>query len=181
MIIPGGYYGKWSNSDSEKELLDWVAKGGKIIALSQALDLFADTDLFELKKKEDPLQDTTAIPYSELERNEISEITTGSVFEATLDKTHPLSFGVERYYTLKLDATAYDLLENEGNAFTLNSEASAVAGFIGHLAKDNQKKSLLFGQERFGRGNLIYLVDNLLFRGFWYSGKQVFSNALFFR
>lgn len=180
LIIPGGYYGKWSNSDSEKELLDWVAKGGKIIALSQALDLFADTDLFELKKKEDPSQDTTAIPYSELERNEISEITTGSVFEATLDKTHPLSFGVKRYYTLKLDATAYDLLENEGNAFTLSSEASAVAGFIGHLAKDNQKKSLLFGQERFGRGNLIYLVDNLLFRGFWYSGKQVFSNALFF-
>jgi hypothetical protein len=100
--------------------------------------------------------------------------------EATLDKAHPLSFGVKRYYTLKLDATAYDLLENEGNAFTLSSEASAVAGFIGHLAKDNQKKSLLFGQERFGRGNLIYLVDNLLFRGFWYSGKQVFSNALFF-
>lgn len=180
LIIPGGYYSKWSNSDSEKELLDWVAKGGKIIALSQALDLFSDTDLFELKKKEDPTQDTTAIPYSELERNEISEITTGSVFEATLDKTHPLSFGVKRYYTLKLDATAYDLLENEGNAFTLSSEASAVAGFIGHLAKDNQKKSLLFGQERFGRGNLIYLVDNLLFRGFWYSGKQVFSNALFF-
>jgi len=180
LIIPGGYYSKWSNSDSEKELLDWVAKGGKIVALSQALDLFADTDLFELKKKEDPSQDTTAIPYSELERNEISEITTGSIFEATLDKTHPLSFGVKRYYTLKLDATAYDLLENEGNAFTLSSEASAVAGFIGHLAKDNQKKSLLFGQERFGRGNLIYLVDNLLFRGFWYSGKQVFSNALFF-
>ena len=25
-----------------------------------------------------------------------------------------------------------------------------------------------------------YLVDNLLFRGFWYSGKQVFSNAVFF-
>jgi len=115
-----------------------------------------------------------------LERHAISEITTGSIFEADLDKTHPLSFGIERYYTLKLDADAYDLLENEGNALILNSEVKPIAGFIGQQVKELQKKSLLFGEESLGRGSVVYLVDNVLFRGFWYSGKQLFSNAVFF-
>lgn len=180
LIIPGGRYQKWSNSNSQEKITEWILKGGKIIALSSALNLFANTDSFALKKKENPTQDTTSIPFSELERNKISEITTGSIFNASIDRSHSLAFGVNRYYTLKLDADAYELLEDQGNAFSLNNEAESVAGFIGHLAQTNQKKSLLFGEERFGRGSLVYLVDNVLFRGFWYSGKQVFSNALFF-
>ena len=65
-------------------------------------------------------------------------------------------------------------------AFLLDEKASPISGFIGHLAKENQKKSLLFGYENFGYGKVIYFVDNPLFRGFWYNGKQIFSNALFF-
>ena len=64
--------------------------------------------------------------------------------------------------------------------FLLDEKASPISGFIGHLAKENQKKSLLFGYENFGYGKVIYFVDNPLFRGFWYNGKQIFSNALFF-
>ncbi len=180
LIIPGGFYEKWSNSRTEKKIYEWLNKGGKILALSSALNLFANTDAFNLKKKENPIQNNSMVPYSKIERNQISNITTGSIYEATIDKTHPLSFGISRYYTLKLDVDAYSLLEDEGNAFTLNSRANPVAGFIGHLARENQKTSLLFGQELHGEGKLIYLVDNMLFRGFWHNGKQVFSNAVFF-
>ena len=155
-------------------------KGGKILALSSSLNIFANTDAFNLKKKENKSQNNSMVPYSKIERNEISRMTTGSIYEATIDKTHPLSFGISRYYTLKLDADSYSLLKDEGNAFTLSSMANPIAGFIGHLARENQKTSLLFGQEHHGEGKLIYFVDNLLFRGFWYSGKQVFSNAVFF-
>lgn len=180
LIIPGGFYKKWSNSRTEKKVYEWLNKGGKILALSSALKIFANTDDFNLKKKENTSQNNSMVPYSKIERNEISSMTTGSIYEANIDKTHPLGFGISRYYTLKLDADSYSLLKDEGNAFTLSSMANPIAGFIGHLARENQKKSLLFGQEHHGEGKLIYFVDNLLFRGFWYSGKQVFSNAVFF-
>ena len=180
LIIPGGFYKKWSNSTTEKKVYEWLNKGGKILALSSALNIFANTDDFNLKKKENTSQNNSMIPYSKIERNEISSMTTGSIYEANIDKTHPLGFGISRYYTLKLDADSYSLLKDEGNAFTLGSMANPIAGFIGHLARENQKTSLLFGQEHHGEGKLIYFVDNLLFRGFWYSGKQVFSNAVFF-
>jgi hypothetical protein len=107
-------------------------------------------------------------------------MTTGSVFEASLDQSHPLSFGLNRYYTLKLNEDAYEFLENGSNALTLGNNARAVAGFIGFKAIENQNKSLLVGEERKGRGKLIYFVDNVIFRGFWYSGKMAFTNALFF-
>ena len=114
-----------------------------------------------------------------MEKKQISEITTGSIFEAKLDKTDPLSFGINTYYTLKLDSDSYDLLENGGNTFVLDEKASPISGFIGHLAKENQKKSLLFGYENFGYGKVIYFVDNPLFRGFWYNGKQFFQMHYF--
>ena len=180
LILPGGSYDNWSNNPLENAIEEWISNGGRVVAISEALDLFADTENFSLKKKEAPENDTTSVPYAELERNKISEITTGSIYKATMDRSHPLSFGVDRYYTLKLNADAYELLEDSGNAFTLNENAKPFAGFIGHLAKDNQKNSLLFGQEDYGNGSIIYFVDNVLFRGFWYNGKQVFSNAIFF-
>tara|TARA_A100001011_G_scaffold396003_1_gene492667 strand:- start:43547 stop:45994 length:2448 start_codon:yes stop_codon:yes gene_type:complete len=181
LIIPGGNYDSWSSIRVEKKIYEWVKNGGKIVALSEALNLFSNSDNVNLKKKKEPIKDNTGIPYSKVNRNEISTITTGSIFEASIDKTNPLGFGISRYYTLKLDAEAYYFLENEGNAFTLKSDAKPIAGFVGYLAKENQKSSLLFGQEQYGEGEIVYLVDNLLFRGFWYSGKQVFSNAIFFR
>ena len=52
-----------------------------------------------------------------------------------------------------------------------------------NISSHRSKKGIgvwTFGKEKFGNGSLVYLVDNMLFRGFWYSGKQVFSNAVFF-
>jgi hypothetical protein len=181
LILPTGSYSKWNeNSSSDQGLNQWIKEGGKIIAVGEALNRFANTEAFKLKKKENGELDTTELPYGDLSRNEISLITTGSVFEANLDVTHPLSFGLNRYYTLKLNEDAYEFLEDGTNAITLGSNAKTIAGFIGFKAIENQSKSLLFGEETLGRGRVIYLVDNVLFRGFWYSGKIAFTNAVFF-
>ena len=181
LILPNGYYTKWNeNNFTDKLLLDWVEDGGKIIALSGALNRFADTTTFKLKKKKEEELDTTEIPFGDQSRNEISLITTGSIFKAQLDTSHPLSFGLEQYYTLKLNENAYEFLDNGNNALTLGSNVKAVAGFIGFRAIGNQSKSLLFGEESIGKGSVVYFVDNVLFRGFWYSGKMALTNALFF-
>lgn len=181
LILPSGYYDQWnSENPSDRALLDWINKGGKLIVLGNALARFADHPTFSLRKKEAKEFDTTLINYGDLDRKEISYRTTGSIFETKLDPSHPLSFGFERYYTLKLNEDAYDLLTNQYNPFTLGSNAQPLGGFIGHKAITNQSNSLVFGVESKRRGKLVYFVDNVLFRGFWYSGKLVFSNALFF-
>jgi hypothetical protein len=55
-----------------------------------------------------------------------------------------------------------------------------MSGFAGQLAKQNLEGSLSFGVQSVGSGEVIYMVDNPLFRGFWEDGKLLFANALFF-
>jgi hypothetical protein len=55
-----------------------------------------------------------------------------------------------------------------------------VAGFAGDAAKSKLGKSLVFGEERMGRGSIIYMADDPLFRAFWQNGKLFFANAIFF-
>jgi hypothetical protein len=54
-----------------------------------------------------------------------------------------------------------------------------VAGFTGSKAKEKLKDGLVFGVQDFGRGNIVYMADNPLFRSFWESGKMLLSNAVF--
>jgi hypothetical protein len=39
--------------------------------------------------------------------------------------------------------------------------------------------SLVAGAERMGRGEVVYLLDDPLFRGFWHAGQLLFGNAVF--
>jgi hypothetical protein len=38
---------------------------------------------------------------------------------------------------------------------------------------------LIFGVEDMGRGEVIYMADDPLFRSFWENGKLLFCNAVF--
>ncbi len=57
--------------------------------------------------------------------------------------------------------------------------STPISGFAGSNTKEKMKNSLVFGVENQGRGTVIYMVDNPLFRGFWENGKLFFVNALF--
>jgi hypothetical protein len=54
-----------------------------------------------------------------------------------------------------------------------------VTGFVGAKAKDKMKNTMIFGVHEMGRGKIIYMADDPIFRGFWYAGKLIFSNAVF--
>ena len=54
-----------------------------------------------------------------------------------------------------------------------------MSGFVGYKAQENFRESMVFGVEDIGRGSIIYMADNPLFRGFWYNGKLLFANAIF--
>jgi len=51
-------------------------------------------------------------------------------------------------------------------------------GFGGAKAIEKSKNSLVFGQEEKGRGSIIYMIDNPLYRGFWDAGEFIMSNAV---
>jgi hypothetical protein len=82
------------------------------------------------------------------------------------------------YFTLKLGNSGYNYLKN-GNAVYIDRSTKPFSGFAGSKAQESIGESLVYGVENFGRGQVVYMVDNPLFRGFWENGKLFFANALF--
>ena len=184
LVLPEGRY-QWSESQREA-LQEWARGGGRIIAMGSAVGGFGDWAGAGIQRKSSGGESGGAstqeeLPsYEEAERAFISDFIPGAIFKVSVDATHPLGYGLgEHYFSLKTNSTAYSFLESGWNVGTLGDELTVV-GFAGYRAKNNQKQSLSFGIARQGRGSIIYLVDNPLFRGFWQEGQRLFANALFF-
>jgi hypothetical protein len=180
IILPDGNYNRYIYENTTKALADWVRAGGKLILMQKANNAFVDKAGFEIKRKEakkDSILNTKT--YENRERDEISNETPGSIHTVSMDISHPLAFGYSKNYaSLILEATDYQPLKTGWNVGILK-ENSLISGFVGKIAKEKLKGSLAFGVENLGRGNVVYMVNNPLFRGFWQNGKLLFCNAVF--
>ena len=182
LVLPDGWYGRFMDSTKLKELKDWVKNGGKLIAMGGAIKGLEGKNGFAITSKEikkDSTETLTLANYADSEREGIKNYITGAIFKTKVDNTNPLAYGYgNHYFTLKLGDDAFDYLK-EGSAVYLENNTNPVAGFAGSEAKKKIAKTLVFGVENYGSGQVVYMVDNPLFRGFWENGKLFFVNALF--
>ncbi len=182
LILPEGYgYEKFMDKDMLSGLKEWVGQGGRLIAMGKSVASLGGEDGFDISIRENE-QDSTEItvePYENLLREEMKNDITGAIFKTKVDVTHPLAFGyTDTYFSLKLGSDSYDYLES-GTVAYISNDTVPVSGFAGSEAQKKMSESLVFGVEEYGKGEVVYMVDNPLFRGFWENGKLFFVNALF--
>ncbi|MBT8273395.1 MAG: zinc carboxypeptidase, partial [Bacteroidia bacterium] len=182
LILPSGNYRSLLNEDGMKKLLTWVRAGGKVIAFDRALNAFAGKEGISLKYNEGSKNDgNDLIPYAQREREYAKNLITGAIFKTKVDNTHPMAFGYDKtYFSLKLGSSSYSLLNGGFNVAHIGDRPTNVSGFAGSEAIKKLPNSLVFGEERKGRGSIIYFVDNVMFRSFWENGKLFLVNAIFF-
>ena len=181
LIVPNGYYAALFDNEGKNALSHWLKSGGRIVAIGNALKSFSSHNLFSLETKKNTEDDEEQqLPYANQERENIRSVIYGSIYEAKVDGTHPLATGYSKnYFTLKTNASAYALLSDNGTAAYLPANAKPVAGHSGDKATKMQGNSLIFGMEYIGRGSVVYMVDNPLYRSFWENGKLWLVNAVF--
>jgi hypothetical protein len=182
LIIPEGYYSRQLNERNMEMLNDWLSKGGNMIVIGRAAQSFEGRDGFGLKSKENkPEESDPLLPYDKRERESAKNLITGAIFKIKLDNSHQLAFGYdEDYFSLKLDSMSYDYLQTGYNVGYLTENTQKASGFAGSKALKSMSKTVVFGEESHGRGSVIYMIDNPLFRSFWENGKLLLSNAIFF-
>jgi Zinc carboxypeptidase len=186
LIIPSGNYRSTLDEDALNELKSWIKDGGKVIAIDRALSAFADKEGFSLKynksdDKDEEDEDNNLIPYANRERENAKQMITGAIFKTKVDNTHPMAFGYSNtYFTLKLGSTTYSLLDGGYNVTHIGNNPMKMSGFAGSEAMKKLSNTLVFGEDRIGRGSIIYMVDNTMFRSFWENGKLFLVNAIFF-
>ena len=181
LILPDGRYGNYFNEDKLSELKSWVRQGGKIIAMGGSINALDGENGFGIKQKkmERDTSENSPQPYEDWERERIKGAITGAIFKTKVDNSNPLAYGYGAdYFTLKLGSSAFEYLDN-GNAVYLEQNTKPFSGFAGIEAQKRISETLIYGVENYGRGQVIYMVDNPLFRGFWENGKLFFANALF--
>ena len=192
IILPSGNYGALGEAGMRK-LDAWVTAGGKLIAIESAAGFLSGKEGFGLtqfltdeeKKEAEKTQEKDAAAariadFQARERSRISDAASGAVYEVKMDASYPLGFGTGgKYYTLKNSGQRYAYLKNGINVGIIPDETYHRTGFVGAKAKSRIKEALVFGVEHKGRGQVVYLIDNPMFRGFWDYGKLIMSNAVF--
>ncbi|MEC5167262.1 hypothetical protein RCH18_003014 [Flavobacterium sp. PL11] len=180
------------SEDQHKKISAWIKDGGKVIAINGALSVFDGKEGYALtpfasdeeklaaeKESEAVVLKERFLDFEGIERREISKSIPGAVVENTLNKSHPMSFGLgDNYFSLKTDSKKYSLLKEAVNIAYVPKNYKSY-GFIGNDVKKKMENTMSFAVESKGNGSVIYMVDNPLFRGFWENGILLFSNALF--
>ncbi|HEX5025109.1 MAG TPA: zinc carboxypeptidase, partial [Agriterribacter sp.] len=184
-IMPDGYYSFLSDKNRVDEFRNWINKGGRVIALENAVSQLSKLEwAINTKKTSDDGDKKDSIyaalhKYEDRVREPIANITAGSIYKVELDNTHPLAFGYPNYYyTLKQDDKIYEFMKDGWNVGIVRKD-EPVAGFVGSRLKPRLKDGLLFGVQDVGKGSITYFADNILFRDFWENGKLMFCNAVF--
>lgn len=190
LILADGYY---SFSENELKNIDtFVSNGGKVIAMGDGVKLFEDREGYHLtqfatddektnakQKEEEEELYARFLDFEGSERRSISAYIPGAIIENKIDTSHPLTFGLgDNYYSLKTSPSLFKLIKGAQNVIYVPNKFKSF-GFIGSKLKGELAETVTFAIDKVGKGKVIYMMDNPLFRGFWENGNILFSNALF--
>ncbi|MFZ9660803.1 MAG: M14 family metallopeptidase [Chitinophagaceae bacterium] len=188
VIMPDGNFRFIFDKPAQEMIRQWIMQGGRLIALEGAAEQLADLDWgLKLKKEDDKKDkdkevkndDDLLRKYENRERDNLRKNIPGAIYKVEVDNSHPLAFGYPSYYyTLKRDDNVYEYLQSGWNVGVIKDDAY-VTGFAGHKTKEKLKNGSLFGVKPMGKGNIIFMADDPVFRSFWENGKLLLANAVF--
>jgi hypothetical protein len=163
---------------------DWVKNGGKLICMEEASKYFSAIDGFKWEAaslEEEEKKGPSTGHYHAAERVGIKNTISGAIIETNLDTSHPISAGIGgTYYSLKTNANLFKMDSSGVQTPCWIPEKPHIYGFIGANVKPKLTNTASISVQRQGSGKVILFADNPLFRSFWYQGKVLFGNALFF-
>lgn len=188
IIMPSGSYGPILGDAGLKRLMDWVRSGGRIVALEGAASWLSGKEGVSLKMdpptpEADTLKEQRARDqrWEGRNRDRSPDSNPGAIYRVQVDETHPLGFGFrEETFVLRRRSDAPALMTGSGewNVGIIQKDGR-MSGHTGYRAEERIEGSLAFGVQSMGRGELVFLLDNPLYRGFWKSGHMLFANAVF--
>lgn len=185
VVLVGGASAQLDDRASEA-LADWVRAGGVVIA-TRGGATWAGRELLGLSH-EDRDEDEEAPPpaealtYGDYEEARARSVVGGAIFEATIDRSHPLGFGFDDD-RLALFRRGTTTLADGGNPFEdalVYTDEPLLSGYCSARNADRIAGTAAASARRMGGGTVIRLADDPCFRGYWRGAERLLANALFF-
>ncbi len=181
IIIPRSSGSALTKKDADK-LKEWVKDGGTLIGYTNVAEWLDKNEFLKLNFKKDTTRVAKNIPFEKKNDFNGAQVTGGAIFEAKLDRSHPVNFG---YKNDRLALFRNSNVYIEANKHSYNNPIQytnnpLLSGYISEENAELIKNSVPFVVNRMGKGRVILFTDNTNFRAFWYGTNKLLMNAIFF-
>jgi len=184
LIVPDGAYGPLGEAFTE-QLAGFVRDGGTLIAARSAATWVEGLGLnwnFVAADSESEENPAARRDYADFDLDFARTLIGGSALLIDLDPTHPLGFGYQRRELAVFRRGAHILkrLENAYAQAAVYADSPLAGGYLGEQTAADLAGSPALDVSLHGRGRVIRMADDYLFRGYWRGAERLFANALFF-
>ncbi|MEP1422727.1 MAG: M14 family zinc carboxypeptidase, partial [Erythrobacter sp.] len=165
----------------------WINGGGTLIATRSA-SLWAEEHILG-REKEDEEADSEEgevpqrLNFDELGVRDAEHVIGGAIFASDLDTSHPLGFGFsDRALPVHRNVT-FTLQRPEENPYAVPVQYTSDPLLSGYASERRQEEiagTPSVVAERKGRGTVILMADNPVFRGTFPGTEKLLMNSLFF-
>jgi len=183
IVMSSGNYQTLSKAGQDK-LREWVSGGGTLIAIEDAVQYLASNGFTKvLFKKDGFTEDSMATKPYELRNDDRRALDMpGSIFEARLELTHPLSYGYDQplISVFKSNTLFMDRNNSPYNSPVQLTEKTLQSGYLHKRFEKMAPNSASVNIDALGRGRVISMTENPNFRAFWFGTNRLLLNAIFF-
>lgn len=180
LIFTGGTY----PGVSGEAIRAWVQRGGRLVATGQGAAWAVRSGVVTgIEAKSSPSTDSTlrALPFDRQRDARGAEDLAGALFEARVDVTHPVGYGLpERLVFFRDDAAFFRAPSAPGQAVATYTASPRIAGYLPRRYVRTAPGSAAVVAQRIGQGSAVLMFDTPTFRGFWLGTSQMALNAVFF-
>ncbi len=181
LIVPGGRGGNILDKKGAEKVKEWVQNGGTVIGFRNVADWFKKYEFLKLEMKKDTLK-AKNIRFDQRRDFLGAQVTGGAIFEAKLDRSHPVGYGYKNN-RISLFRNTNIYLKPEKDSYNNPIQYTNNPLQSGYISEENKKlikNSVPFKAKRMGKGRVILFTDNTNFRAFWYGTNKLMMNAIFF-
>jgi len=180
---------------SEKAVIalkTWTEAGGTLIAFDRAAQWAAEklgvkivmAPAKEVSAKGEVESEKTweRLPFGEGENIERAKKIPGTIFGAEVDLTHPLAYGMAMDLVPLFRSSTRVLMPSKSPYATPLVYASEplLAGYAPAEEVTRLAGKAAAVVESLGKGRVVAMVDNPVFRGYWFGSMRLLGNAIFF-
>ena len=185
IILAHGNFNRLDDA-TKVAIKSWVRKGGVIWGHKGGAKFLADQQLLKANylSRRDVASafDTTGLTYADKDDLAGRQRIAGAIFNTSVDLSHPLTYSLNRN-TLPVFKNSTWLLEKSDAPFVnvlTYTDKPLLAGFTDDVNVEQVAGAAGLIAHSYGKGSVIGMTDNPVFRGYWYGTSRLLSNALFF-
>ena len=168
-----------SNSLDNEQIENYVNNGGNLIAYRNSINWISDNiNEVDFLTNELVAED---IPFDKIEAFFGAQQTGGAIFKSSIDKSHPINYGIESNY-LPLFRNSNIYMSKSKQSFDNPISYSTNPLMSGYVSEENLsllERSVPFKLIRKGKGKIMLMTDNTNFRAIWFGTNRIFLNMLF--